>query len=292
MTARKPTKANKVFDVSKPGKTAASASSKPVIIGHKNMLKDPMVKNDSAGGLIMLTDPDDRPSGSPPPSPSQASDSPTAPELKNLTIKPLSEEAKTQPAKSTIKIIKEKPAADNDSDTKSIKQLADNYKQQITQSTQADEQSKEEKPIILPEDKDEDKAKDIAEPLADKPEDKTAHKDEEAETTDSSDQTDESATKSDDAAAINVAAEQTQQKKQPDKITQEQANRRAAMEKLIAEKKYFVPIGVKTRRKRSFRRTIIGILLILLMGALLVNLILDAKLLKTNVKAPIPIINR
>lgn len=45
MASTKAGKDEKVFDVSKPGKTAASASSRPLIIGHKTTLKDPMVKD-------------------------------------------------------------------------------------------------------------------------------------------------------------------------------------------------------------------------------------------------------
>ncbi len=34
----------RIFDVAKPGKTAASAQSRPVIVGHRTLLQDPMVK--------------------------------------------------------------------------------------------------------------------------------------------------------------------------------------------------------------------------------------------------------
>lgn len=37
---------DRVFDVSKPGKTSPSATSKPVIVGHRPMMNDPMVKED------------------------------------------------------------------------------------------------------------------------------------------------------------------------------------------------------------------------------------------------------
>ena len=35
---------DKVFDVAKPGDSSPSSTSKPVIVGHKNMIEDPMVK--------------------------------------------------------------------------------------------------------------------------------------------------------------------------------------------------------------------------------------------------------
>lgn len=46
-----PTKDDKVFDVAKPGKRRPSATSKPVIVGHKNMIEDPMVRK----GSIQIT---------------------------------------------------------------------------------------------------------------------------------------------------------------------------------------------------------------------------------------------
>lgn len=47
-----------VFDVAKPGKTPAEASSRPIIISHKPLVEDPMVSKKSE-----QTDPDDKPSG-------------------------------------------------------------------------------------------------------------------------------------------------------------------------------------------------------------------------------------
>ena len=95
----------KVFDIAKPGKTAASASSRPLIIGHKPMLKDPMVNDASAGEFGKVIDspmgkagvkidkpPDeDIPSGSPPFSDEKVSlqeDDAGPPSVSKITIEP------------------------------------------------------------------------------------------------------------------------------------------------------------------------------------------------------------
>lgn len=41
----------RVFDVAKPGKSGPSATSKPIIVGHKSMIEDPMVKTGASATL-------------------------------------------------------------------------------------------------------------------------------------------------------------------------------------------------------------------------------------------------
>ncbi len=42
---------SKVFDIAKPGDSSPSSTSKPVIVGHKNMIEDPMVKASASATL-------------------------------------------------------------------------------------------------------------------------------------------------------------------------------------------------------------------------------------------------
>jgi len=70
MANNKTDSTKKVFDVAKPGKTAANPSARPVIIGHKPLLRDPMVKEASISELDSNADtqaaelsPEDKPSG-------------------------------------------------------------------------------------------------------------------------------------------------------------------------------------------------------------------------------------
>lgn len=69
--------ADKIFDVSKPGQTAPSSSSRPLVIGHKPLLKDPMVNqinvsemNEYSNANTSQLTAEDLPSGSPVPAPS------------------------------------------------------------------------------------------------------------------------------------------------------------------------------------------------------------------------------
>lgn len=48
-----PKQAKKVFDVMRPGKTVAQATSRPVIVGHKPQVKDPMMSNPAETEALM-----------------------------------------------------------------------------------------------------------------------------------------------------------------------------------------------------------------------------------------------
>lgn len=48
-----PKQPKKVFDVMRPGKTAAQATSRPVIVGHKPQVKDPMMSNTAEAEALM-----------------------------------------------------------------------------------------------------------------------------------------------------------------------------------------------------------------------------------------------
>jgi hypothetical protein len=48
-----PKQAKKVFDVMRPGKTAAGATSRPVIVGHKPQVKDPMMSDPAETEALM-----------------------------------------------------------------------------------------------------------------------------------------------------------------------------------------------------------------------------------------------
>ena len=95
----------KVFDVAKPGETAADASSRPVIVGHKNLLKDPMVKDNAASELNEgeaptkqeELDSDDKPSGSPNPSETAKNHEGHTADISSLKVQPHNEDVKKSP---------------------------------------------------------------------------------------------------------------------------------------------------------------------------------------------------
>ncbi len=239
---------DKVFDVSKPGKTTASASGRPLIIGHKSMLKDPMMKEEvkltdgSAPDQNAPTEPEDKPSGSPK-LPEVVDETATkAPSSNKIQIKPVSEESETLP-KSSKKV--DEPSV-NDS-------ISD-------EAPAPDEEGSEEDKT------DEVEAKDTIE-------------------------SDDSKSSSEAGEVAAVAAEAESEKKVEQESKQEAAQK-IALEKLIEEKKYVVPIGQKQRKKRSLRNVLLGIVLILVLGALLADVLLDSGLVKSTIKPPIRIINR
>jgi len=259
-------KDDKVFDIAKPGKTAATPQAKPVIVGHKSLLKDPMVKEEGSVELTAGTnvsqkiniEQDYRPSGEPQPDPADAEPG-TAPTVSRLKINPIesADDKADKAAKKSVKlqILPSEPEPPEEDTAESTKAIADS---------------------------------DIKDSLPDEPEAKP-------ETTDLpvSDQKmpQNSNSSSDQPAPANATAAETQKK--ADKEAEEAVAKQVAMEKLIADRKYFVPIGQKTRKKRSLRNMLLGTILILVLGALLVDVLLDAGLVHYhNIQAPIKVINR
>jgi len=223
---------NKVFDVAKPGKTAANASARPVIIGHKPLLQDPMVKDISARDLAdktkakILISQEDKPADG-----------------KSSRGRLLSPSAvKIEPLKTTETIPAE-PA--------SAQEAAPTANQPSVPTT---DQSSED-------------------PKAEPTEEKSA---------DQSNGTDAS-------AAISNPVGQAEAQKIADKQQQETAAKQQSLEKLIAEKNYFVEIGKKKRR--SMRRLMLLLVLVLIGAVLAVDLLIDAGVIKTNIKPPINLIN-
>lgn len=213
MASNSDSKAKKVFDVASPGRTAASASARPLIVGHKTTMQDPMVKEAS----VKHADVDEEPS--------------TAPELE-LEDKPTGGTAKSSLSSKLMKpsSIKIEPLEKKESESD------------------------------------------------DKPSDETLEK--------KSDKRDTEASTSSDSATIDALAEQAQTKKQSQKDQQEITTKNAELEKLTAEKKYFVPIGEK-KHQRSMRRLFLAIIIVLLLAALLGDLLIDVGIIKTSIKPPI-----
>lgn len=190
-----------VMDVSKPGKAVADASARPVIVGHKPQVQDPMVTAED-------TNPDVA-------EPEQSVASPSA---TKKVIAPLSDQENAS----------ESEAAAEDSSLES--------------QPQPDEKS---------------------EPDADETSDGT--------------QSDE------EAAVVDAVADQVGAKKKEDAKTEEDKKHFAEIEKLIAEKKYFVPIG-KARRKRNRALLWVTVFLALIFVGLL--LAIDAELLEAGFNLP------
>lgn len=201
----------KAIDVAKPGKTSPDASSRPVIVTHKPMIKDPMMKDEAAETpQAQPVKVNNRSKVIAPPSKTDASAQPVEPEA--AEAKPAEEE-----------VTPETSATDTT--------------QNETADTSADEQKAAEK----------------------------------------------------DAAIVDAVAEQADKdKQQSNELTEEEKQRQAELDKLIADKKYFVPIGQVTKRKNN-RRTL---MILLVLALLLVGLYLavDAEVVDIGISVPFELI--
>lgn len=205
---------DKVFDVAKPGDSAANPTSRPVIVGHGSGLKqDPMVKPDDA-------QPDD-------------TDETTAPLLTDKkVIKPITDSLNA-PDK------EEKP------------------KETEAEAVQDEQAPSSEKPT--------DDEKDIEN------EDKeTEDKDRETHSENAGD------------AAVDALAQEVNSKKESVKAEQEAKKKQAEIDKLVAEKKYVVPIGEEAHRKSH---TVLYLLiLIVVLVVVFLNFAIDAGLIDIGIK--------
>ncbi len=205
----------KTMDVSKPGDSAPDASSRPVLVTHRPMVQDPMVKDDKKTDLSSgaLAKGDDKP---------EDNDTPAKDDLVSRgskVIKPVSDQTE--------------PTADEKTAT-------------------------------------EEETPDPDEPSNDKKEDK-ASDDSKAE-----------------AAVVDAVADQaTADKKQQNDESDEGKAKKEALQKLIAEKKYFVQVGQVGKRRNRRALIIFLVLLLILAGAYLA---VDAGLIKTSVALPIDLI--
>lgn len=355
MPASKKDDTDKVFDVSKPGKTPAAASGRPLIIGHKPMMKDPMVKDAAATDMdedqtVKIDQPleEDIPSGSPPlPAPDdmpslEAENEQEAPSEARLIINPPDEKTgektgeKTDPDKSDT-ADKSEPTETEDDSKVEVKVTKSAAKTEIKDDKDAsiapDDKSSDAtvvpvasavkkpktevgemtlEPInknVKPEEtkpSDDKGTKDSTDSDADvikitkedttepaKTEDTSTEKPEEAaedagDAEDGEAKTGGDAAKSDSDNEVNdegTPADIEAQKK-AEEAAKAEAAKQAQIDKLIANKQYFVPIGEKTRKRRSLKNTLTGIFLILLLGAALAYLMADVGIIKTKIKLP------
>jgi hypothetical protein len=199
-----------VMDVSKPGKVAAHATSRPVIVGHGAMIKDPMVKENGAEAASEVSTQDY---------------SGASPSKVKVTVHRPTEDEQAIPAK------------DEPSKDVSLEEPKDN-KDETEQSPPAD---------------------DKPEPAADK------------------------APESSDEAVVGAVADQAALGKDKEKSDEEIA-KAVAIQKLIEDKTYFIPVGqVQRRRNNRMAAVMLVLLLLVVVGAYLV---IDAGILRTSINLP------
>lgn len=240
---------DRVFDVAKPGKSAPDDSSRPVIIGHRTILKDPTVNAPE--------DPEF-------PKEEKARETTTAPELK---------------ATSGEKVVI--PISEKSSSKDKKKKTEDSAEEEKT-APEAPEESSEE--IFAPQAKKEKEEVDTTD-KPDSTDDKPVKKEDTTEEANNkTEEPDTAAEKDDEAAPAETPADQ----KAADKKEQEEIARQAALEKTVVDKTYFVPIG-EVKRKRSNRRALLVLLVVIIIAVALADLLIDSGMIKTNIKAPVHI---
>lgn len=309
MAEPKKKNSTKVFDVAKPGKTTPPSSAKPIIITNRPILQDPMV--------VTSDNAEDKPTGAPPvrrkvqitPLSDDVADTskdttepakktakktdkkdddgalvldlpaevtgekPAEPEPENVPA--ASVEETTEPA--VDEAAAPEPAEKAEADTapaeaeSTVPAVADTPKEDVAKDTPAEqttESTDTPEPDAAPADK--------AEEATDTPKDD--------ETTKSEQEADESEPESEntefglmpspemgDEGEVNPDALQKKAEEEAQRIAAEQ-------EKIIASEQYFLPIDAVAHR-RAVRHTLIGIIIILVFGALLFLAALDAGLI-------------
>lgn len=187
-----------VMDISKPGKAAPPATAKPVIVGHKPMVQDPMVAVETdPEAEITLT---------------EETSAAAAPSVPKKIIAPLSNEQPQDDAPAQVQ----------------------NEQEESSSAT-----------------------KDSPEP------------------------------QSEEAVIVDAVIDQVQGKKEALEPNDEERKKLEHIEKLIAEKKYFVPIG-KVNGKSSHTVSVVTLLLLVVFLGLIAAI--DAELLDPGFKLPVDIL--
>lgn len=260
--------ANKVMDVAKPGKTAPDASSRPLIVGHQPMVKDPMMSNPTAPA-------DDL---------EQKEDQKSITSHTGLTIQPGSSADTTLDSKDQTETTPElgdklppAPTTDNapilpDSFMQENTGTPEQKPEPIVQDTVPPPEQTKPPELEVPT---EPKAEDIPKPSEPQP--------------DQADPDESSAEPSgDDAAAVDAVASEAGAKKQPTGPTEAENAKQAALEKAIASKQYFVPIS--RTKSRGVSHMITVALVVVLLLAVAVELAIDAGVLNVGVPPVIDLI--
>lgn len=219
-------KPNQVFDVAKPGKTPASSTSRPVIVGHGPMLKDPMVNEEEKEDSRQ-----------------------TAPKISGGTI---GEKVVEPPKKEDSDSVKESSKEDKATEESPEK----------TEEKKAEEQTTS--------------TDSITEKIEEKEEDSSNK-------TDNVNNDEDTKQDKNEVQAVNKA---DTAKKNPAQSKEDEA-RQKEIEKLIEEKKYFVPIG-QVAKKRNNTTAVVALFIVLL--AICGYLAVDAGLILKDVVLPLDLI--
>lgn len=198
------TNTKKTMDVAAPGKQTPDTTARPIIVGHKPMIKDPMVKPEDTEEIVAAGEP------------------------------------KIEQVVHATKIIEPPQSAEV------AEQAQPNTSDEVSGAEEV-APSAESAQEIAP-------AAENTPPTEEAP-DETA------------DQPADSTVESNESAEVDALAEQVDTGKKDKEPTEEDKKKQEQIQKLIAEKKYFVPIGQVTRRRKNRQAILILVLLIIAAGA-------------------------
>jgi hypothetical protein len=242
----KPADKKQVFDVAKPGKTPPTSTSRPIIVTHQSMVKDPTLVEDSSAEKPAKTT--------------------------SITVNSAEESTETAPpvTKATM------------THGEKVIQPLDETKQESGSEAEAEPQPKEEIAKAAENEEPEEQAEEQQEPEAQSvSEAKESDAGEATESEESATAGDE--TSSDIDATAAETGERNAKNKVDEKALQEEQEHTDAVTKLIEDKTYFVKVGEVRRKRRSRNTAILLIILILLAGTYLA---VDAGLVKTDINLP------
>lgn len=277
-------KSTKVFDVSKPGKgSAPSATARPVIVTHRPIMQDPMVSSADASAPA---DGAQEPALSSLPNPSAT----------KIVIQPLSETDKAEtPKTDTIDLkipdfgLRDSPKQHVDTDAdgtidvtvaktapdvpdKAADKTADDKKDKPADKTEGPSAEPAEPATAGTEtaatDQPDTPAEEPSEPAVSKIVD-TAPESSEPAPAEPASLSPDADTPVDESAVV----DKTKEEKETAALEAE-IKRQEELDKIVESKEYFLPITTAEHR-RSKLVTIFGIILIILLGLLLVNMLLD-----------------
>ncbi len=297
-----------IMDVSHPGKSEPDASSRPIIVSRKPIVQDPMVrkgeKDDMIPGPPVIDDKVSRYKNLKRTKPAAISITEDG-ELKDDVE---SDKPEAKPELKDEKSDDKKPTVDEDTPSESTKGTAIPAVKEIIEADDKDEskeddskeveaaplEAKPEKVIQPTKSIDKTEDKDETRGDEDKPDDTDKEENDDTDTVDKSeDKTDEKDEDDSDSkpktnpdgsdGLVDELAKKAANKKHEDQEEKELKAHQEKMDKLVESKKYFLPIGQVTRRRKD-RNLLLAVLLILILCIVGANFAVDAGLIKTDIK--------
>lgn len=272
----------KVMDVARPGKSAPSASSRPVIVGHKPTVKDPMVSEDKK---MPDNEPDEHKIEVKRNGPKVIEPLSSAEEL-SAGQEASAEESDAATEQGDTPIMPEPETEAPAPETSEDKSAEESSADESDPAGQPEEEPSAEEPAAETEAAEPEADSEPAEPEAEEPApeaDAAPDKSQEPGKGEKDQKSSNDKSSSVVDAVVGQAAKSKEEKEKEDKKNEELQKRQAEIDKLVEEKKYFVHTSTTTKKERKTRWLVLLVSVLLLAGAYLA---LDAQLVKNDCWLP------